>query len=129
MTIWRVRPHADPVFVDRSGRRRGLATLIGVGLGTALLVSLGLIVAGLQGASPVPLPGFPGGGQYAEQGPDGNAGAGAPSPSPGTSRRPSPGTSVAPPASTATASPATATNSAGHVAGPPSDRGRPSKTG
>jgi len=48
-----------PVFLDRSGRRRRLAVLLGVGLAAGLLASLGLLVAGLWGASPVSGPGFP----------------------------------------------------------------------
>jgi hypothetical protein len=48
-----------PVFFDRSGRRRRLAVVVGSGLATALLIALGLLVAGLSGASPAGVPGFP----------------------------------------------------------------------
>ncbi|GIG61563.1 hypothetical protein Lfu02_59350 [Longispora fulva] len=50
----------SPVFVDPSGRRRGVVRLVGLGLGAALVVGVALVVAGLFGASPVPLPGWPG---------------------------------------------------------------------
>jgi hypothetical protein len=56
---------ADPVFVDRSGRRRRLFTSLGAGLGVVLVVGCVLLVAGLMGSSPVPLPGLPQGGQGA----------------------------------------------------------------
>jgi hypothetical protein len=53
----------DPVFVDRSGRRRRLFTGLGAGLGVLLAAGSLLLVAGLLGGSPVPLPGLPQGGQ------------------------------------------------------------------
>src|SRR5262245_2299309 len=49
-----------PVFVDRSGRRRRAATLAGVPIRVGLLLSLMLLIAGLFGASPVPVPGLRG---------------------------------------------------------------------
>jgi hypothetical protein len=49
----------QPVFVDGSGLRRRLATLIGVAIGVGLAISLGLVVAGLFGVSPVRVPGLP----------------------------------------------------------------------
>lgn len=52
-----VRP--QPVFVDRTGRRRRLTVLAGVGAGTALLVSLVVIVAGLFTGSPTVVPAWP----------------------------------------------------------------------
>lgn len=65
--IRRDRPEApsgipDPVFVDRTGRRRRLAVLAGVSVGVGLLASLGLIVAGLLGGAPMPIPHWPDGG-------------------------------------------------------------------
>lgn len=48
-----------PVFLDRSGRRRRLVKIVGVGLGAVLAASLALIVAAVSTASPVHLPGFP----------------------------------------------------------------------
>ncbi|MFC5000961.1 hypothetical protein ACFPIJ_24370 [Dactylosporangium cerinum] len=53
----------DPVFVDRSGRRRRLFTSLGAGLGVLLAAGSLLLVAGLLGTSPVPLPGLPQSGQ------------------------------------------------------------------
>jgi hypothetical protein len=50
---------SDPVFVDRTGRRRRLTVLTGVGAGTALVASLGLIVAGFLGGSSTSIPGWP----------------------------------------------------------------------
>jgi hypothetical protein len=47
------------VFVDRSGRRRRLLTVVGAALGVALLASLGLLIAGMVAGSPVPIPGWP----------------------------------------------------------------------
>lgn len=52
----------DPVFVDRTGRRRRLAMLAGVSVGVGLVASLGLIVAGLLAGSPMPIPHWPDGG-------------------------------------------------------------------
>jgi hypothetical protein len=49
----------EPVFVDRTGRRRHLAILAGLGIGAGLLVSLALIIAGLVGGASAPLPGWP----------------------------------------------------------------------
>jgi hypothetical protein len=53
----------DPVFVDRSGRRRRLFTGLGAGLGMLLVAGSLLLAAGLLGTSPVPLPGLPQSGQ------------------------------------------------------------------
>jgi hypothetical protein len=47
------------VFLDRSGRRRRLFTIVGTGLAAAALAALGLLVSGLSGASPLHLPGLP----------------------------------------------------------------------
>jgi hypothetical protein len=54
----------DPVFVDRSGRRRRLFTALGAGLGVLLMAGCALLIAGVLGASPVPLPGLPQHGRY-----------------------------------------------------------------
>ncbi|MBF9135414.1 hypothetical protein I0C86_41930 [Plantactinospora sp. S1510] len=48
-----------PVFVDRTGRRRRLAVLAGLGVGAGLLVSLGMLVLGLLAGGPVTVPGWP----------------------------------------------------------------------
>jgi hypothetical protein len=58
---------SGPVFVDPTGRRRRLVTVAGAAVGLGLLSALALLVAGLLGASPVPLPGLPQGGQGAQQ--------------------------------------------------------------
>lgn len=50
----------DPVFLDRSGRRRSIAVASGAALGAGLLAGLILLVTGLFGASPLHLPGLPG---------------------------------------------------------------------
>jgi hypothetical protein len=47
------------VFVDYSGRRRRLMVVVGTAVGSVLLATLGLLIAGLTGASPVRVPGFP----------------------------------------------------------------------
>jgi hypothetical protein len=54
------------VFVDRSGRRRRLFKLIGVGLAVAFTTTLGVFVAGLVGMAPTGLPGWPGDGRKAQ---------------------------------------------------------------
>ena len=53
------RAGSQPVFVDQTGRRRRVTVLAGASIAVGLLVSLGLIVAGLFGGSAVPLPGWP----------------------------------------------------------------------
>lgn len=58
-------PGSRHVFVDRSGRRRRWAVAVGAGFAAILLLSLTLLVAGLSGASPVHLPGFPEAGRHA----------------------------------------------------------------
>lgn len=49
-----------PVFVDGSGRRRRLLTVVGVALGVGLLLALVVVIVGFFGASPVQLPGLTG---------------------------------------------------------------------
>jgi hypothetical protein len=56
----------NPVFVDRSGRRRRFAKVAGAGFGGLLVVALGLLGAAVSGASPLPIPGLPGAGHNAE---------------------------------------------------------------
>jgi hypothetical protein len=73
---------ADPVFVDRSGRRRRLFTGLGAGFGVVLVVGCVLLVAGLMGSSPVPLPGLPQSGQGALHGKDGGVGVQPAAPTP-----------------------------------------------
>jgi hypothetical protein len=55
-----VRGPVAAVFVDRTGRRRRVATIAGSGLGAAALVALGLLVSGVSGGAPAHLPGLPG---------------------------------------------------------------------
>jgi hypothetical protein len=54
-----VRGPVAAVFVDRTGRRRRVATIAGSGLGAAALVALGLLVSGVSGGAPAHLPGLP----------------------------------------------------------------------
>ncbi|GAA2621709.1 hypothetical protein GCM10010399_61070 [Dactylosporangium fulvum] len=49
--------------MDRTGRRRRLFTGLGAGLGVLLAGGCSLLIAGLLGSSPVPLPGLPESGQ------------------------------------------------------------------
>ncbi|MFG2039041.1 hypothetical protein [Dactylosporangium sp. NPDC048998] len=53
----------EPVFMDRGGRRRQLFTALGAAIGVLLIAGCGLLIAGLLGTSPVPLPGLPDKGQ------------------------------------------------------------------
>jgi hypothetical protein len=48
-----------PVFLDRSGRRRRLVLVAGAFFGVLLMASAGMLVAGMSGASPTGVPGFP----------------------------------------------------------------------
>jgi hypothetical protein len=48
-----------PVFVDRSGRRRRLAVLVGSSLAVVIVVAIVMLLAGLSGVSPLSVPGFP----------------------------------------------------------------------
>jgi hypothetical protein len=51
----------DPVFVDRTGRRRRLFVAAGSAGGLVLLVAALALVAGFTGAGPASVPGWPGG--------------------------------------------------------------------
>ncbi|HEX5594496.1 MAG TPA: hypothetical protein VFX61_00505 [Micromonosporaceae bacterium] len=113
-----------PVFVDRTGRRRRMTVLTGVSIGVGLLVSLGLIVAGLLTGSPVPLPGWPDSvGQHQQDPADSNP----PDPAP-TSAAPAPTTSTAtsptPIAPASTAAPTT-TAPRSTAPAPPSNSANP----
>jgi len=57
------------VFVDRSGRRRRLLTVIGAALAVALLTSLIVLFAGFVPGNRVPLPGWPDAGGHDQPAP------------------------------------------------------------
>ncbi|WP_432994107.1 hypothetical protein [Dactylosporangium sp. CA-233914] len=68
------------MFLDRGGRRRRLFTALGVAFGLLFTAGAALLIAGLLGSSPVPIPGLPGNGQGILE-PGGFGGAGvAPAP-------------------------------------------------
>jgi hypothetical protein len=127
-----VRSQGEPVFVDGSGRRRRIATVMGVVLGTGLLASLGLIVAGLFGVSSSP-PGLPvRGGAHAEQVPappgvtvGGSGRSSSSATHSATSTRP-PAAPV-PDAAAATSSPTP--RRTGPPTGQPTGHGKPSRSG
>lgn len=124
----RVRDHRrapNPVFVDRSGRRRRIVITAGAGAGVLVVVALGLLVAGLFGASPVPLPGLPELGNPAPT-------QQAPAPSAPPAPPPVPRTSTAPPA--VTPQPSTTLSTTAEPTSPrhvpthtPTDKGKPPK--
>jgi hypothetical protein len=92
----------DPIFVDRSGRRRRLLTIVGCASGGLLTVTTVALLSGFTGVSPASLPGLP---------PFGNPGAAVqPAPSvagrtPGASPRNLPAASSAAPSGAGSASP------------------------
>jgi hypothetical protein len=53
------RRSREPVFVDRTGRRRRLIALAGSAGGLVLTVALFALVVGFTGAGPVSIPGWP----------------------------------------------------------------------
>jgi hypothetical protein len=114
---------AESVFVDRTGRRRRLVVAAGLGLGGILLAAIAVLVAGLSGAAPLPLPGLPGTNHGVMRG---EVGAVDPDPirSPnGRSRTPSPSPMPAAGAATGgspTASPTSSTQAT--PTGPPGHR-------
>jgi hypothetical protein len=81
----------DPVFVDRSGRRRRLFTSLGAGLGVLLAASFLLLIAGLMGTSPVPLPGLPQSGQGGQHRDGAGSGVGTAPSRTGAPASPAPG--------------------------------------
>jgi hypothetical protein len=91
---------AEAVFLDRTGRRRRLVVAAGLGLGGILLAAIAVLVAGLTGAAPLPLPGLPGANHGVVRG---EVGAVDPATSPsGRVRTPSPVPSPVPAAGGAT---------------------------
>jgi hypothetical protein len=100
-----------PVFVDVSGRRRRLVTVTGAVVGVGLATAIAVLVASMVvGASPLPLPGLPAGGQAVHNpGPEAEPPAPPTTSSdpsdrdptrPPTTTAPAPGGPVAPPAVT-----------------------------
>ncbi|WP_091558563.1 hypothetical protein [Micromonospora pattaloongensis] len=57
----------QPVFVDRTGRRRRLAVFGGTGIAAGLVAWLGLLLSGLVTGGPLPLPGWPEAGPRPQQ--------------------------------------------------------------
>ncbi|WP_412539237.1 hypothetical protein R8Z50_25760 [Longispora sp. K20-0274] len=126
----------SPVFVDPSGRRRGLVRLVGALVGGGLAVLLALLVAGLLGASPVTLPGWPGAEPARSEAPGTGSGTGAaPTPRPTAGRAatggpgaPTPGhgttapTGAPPPTTVPTTNPGSDNR---HVPTPKPSHGRP----
>ncbi|MEV0271269.1 hypothetical protein AB0H43_21030 [Hamadaea sp. NPDC050747] len=97
-------PSTRPVFVDRSGRRRRLITVLGAALGVSLLLGLIGLGASLLGGGPAQLPGWPGHGGAAEPKPSVVAEpSGEPSSSTATTRTSVPTGSVSPSATPRTA--------------------------
>jgi hypothetical protein len=95
----------ESVFVDHTGRRRRLFTSLGAGFGVLLIIGCMLLVAGMLGSSPVPLPGLPDSGQGGLRRDAGvNVGPSPTGPTPGAS--PDKATPTTP--TTATTQPATA---------------------
>jgi hypothetical protein len=86
--------------MDRRGRRRPLLIALGAAAGVVLASMAGLLIGGLFGTSPVPLPGLPDRGQGIQPRDDGAGLAPAPpaSPRPVSPRpvSPRPATSAAP---------------------------------
>jgi hypothetical protein len=92
------------VFVDASGRRRRLVTVIGAVLGSVLAVGIAVVVAGMIGAVSLPLPGLPASGQGVQDGQHGPAGeptgVNSPTPRTGAERTPAPTSQGVPTAQT-----------------------------
>src|SRR5690242_19368089 len=114
--------NAEAVFVDPTGRRRRLVVAAGLGLGAILLAAIAVLVAGLTGAAPVPLPGLPGANHGVMRG---EVGAVDPAPAhtpDGRSRTPSPAPSPAPAAGATTGASLTASPTSPSPTGPPGHR-------
>ncbi|MEV8516344.1 hypothetical protein [Dactylosporangium sp. NPDC051484] len=117
----------EPVFMDRGGRRRRLFTALGAAIGVLLIAGGGLLIAGLLGSSPVPLPGLPSNGQgMLQRGDADGAGVlGTRAPAPAPSAR---SVTVRPQVSTAAAGPATPTPTPGATTDKPG-KNKPSHPG
>ena len=84
------QPRVRPVFLDRSGRRRRFAVLLGTGLATALLTGLGALAVALSGSTGVDIPGFPDADRRADA-PEDGAPANTPETTPAIVRPPAEG--------------------------------------
>jgi hypothetical protein len=114
--------NAETVFLDPTGRRRRLVVAAGLGLSGILLAAIAVLVAGLSGAAPLPLPGLPGANHGVMRGEVGAVDP-APARSPGQSHPPSPAPSPVPAAGgdrSPTASPTSSTQLT--PTGPPGHR-------
>lgn len=58
----------EPVFLDRSGRRRRLVGIVGAVLGVLLAASVVVLLAGFVGGAPVAVPGLPPAGHAGQPG-------------------------------------------------------------
>ena len=98
-------PRVRQVFLDRSGRRRRLAVLMGTSFAVALVAGLGLLVVALSGAASGEVPGFPDRDRHADA--PGVAPAATPSPTTRPAGPADPGSGAEPPpaSSTTTATP------------------------
>ncbi|MEU7819435.1 hypothetical protein [Catellatospora sp. NPDC049133] len=112
-----------PVFVDRTGRRRRLFTVLAAGGGVALTLMLGIVVAGFLGVEGAGLPGLP---QLLPDRPVAEESA-EPSPSPSTPEPlPQPGATASPSPTKTTGEPSTAPTAAPSTRGNrPTDRPHP----
>lgn len=104
-----------PVFVDRTGRRRRLFTVLAAGGGVALTLMLGIVIAGFLGVEGAGLPGLPqllpdrpAAEESAE--PEPSASTPEPLPQPGTTASPSPTKTTGKPSEAPTAAPSTRGN-------------------
>ncbi|WP_144121257.1 hypothetical protein [Catellatospora sichuanensis] len=114
-----------PVFVDRTGRRRRLFTVLAAGGGAALTLMLGIMVAGFLGVEGAGLPGLP------QLLPDRPAAEESPDPAPAASTEPRPQPVPAPSASPTktTGKPSAAPTSSSSVRGNrPTDRPHPTQS-
>jgi hypothetical protein len=116
-----VAEQPPPVFVDRTGRRRRITILAGVGLGAGFLIGLTLIIVGLFIDSSVPLPSWPAGGGQVQHSPVADRPEPSrtpdrpdPSPTPGTARTGGATATAVPPGASATTAPPPA-----HTSNPP----------
>jgi hypothetical protein len=109
--------YSQPVFVDRSGRRRRMFTALATAGGVVLTVAIVIVTAGFFGVGPGPLPGLPELGKAPQQGPvsPGVRPTGAPSWPAARTTAPAPARSgtVAPP-TTAPPTPTASTTSRGN---------------